>query len=216
MNKKQAFIVVLGDLVGSRRIEDRASFEQKIRTTVADVTTKYKDEWIAPLAFEKGIDEVGAVIKNKAALYHIITEVNDSIAPQKIRFVAYKGKIDLGLQDADVSSMDGEAFHTAAAMMTQLKASGMALKCNTGDNLFDMAMENQLNALQILKDNWTERQRQIFNLYKTVNNQAEAAKQLNISQQAVSNALQQIDAFKIIELQNNIVRWLKANEDKDA
>src|ERR1043165_112903 len=105
MNKKQANIVVLGDLVGSRNIAEREKFEKILRKTIEAVVTKYKAEWIAPLAFEKGIDEVGAVIKNKTALYHIISEVNDQIAPQKIRFVAYQGNIDVGLKEGNVATM---------------------------------------------------------------------------------------------------------------
>lgn len=216
MIKKQAYLVVLGDLIASRKIKERKKFERKLKKTVEEVIAKFKNEWVAPLAFEKGIDEVGAVIKNKTALYHIINHVNNSIAPQKIRFVAYKGTIDIGMKTKDITAMDGEAFHTAAYMMTQLKASGMLLSCNTGNSLFDMAMENQVNAMHILKQKWTERQRQIFQLYTEVGNQGETAKKLKVSQQAISNALQQIDAFQIIELQNNIARWLKENENKDA
>jgi predicted transcriptional regulator len=49
-----------------------------------------------------------------------------------------------------------------------------------------------------------------------VNNQAEVAKQLNITQQAISNALQQIDAFKIIQLEKNICEWLQTYKGKNA
>jgi hypothetical protein len=216
MKEKQPYIVVLGDLVGSRKIEDREKFEKQVKQVISSVVEKYEQEWVAPLAFEKGIDEIGAVIKDRTALYNIISDVNNAIAPQKIRFVAYRGNIDLGLEEKEITAMDGEAFHTAASMMQQLKTSGMLLQCNTGDPLFDKALENQVNALGILKDNWTERQREIFNLYKALNNQAEAAKRLNITQQAISNALQQVDAFKIIELEKNILSWLNDSKGKDA
>jgi hypothetical protein len=216
MNEKQPYIVVLGDLIGSRKVEDRKNFEIKLKKAIATIVERYQHEWVAPLAFEKGIDEIGAVIKNRAALYNIIADVNNAIAPQQIRFVAYKGKIDLGLKERDITAMDGEAFHSAAAMMQELKASGMILKCNTTDPLFDKALENQVNAISILKENWTERQREIFNLYKELNNQAEAAKRLQITQQAISNALQQIDAFKIIDLEKNILSWLHHTTTKHA
>jgi hypothetical protein len=216
MKEKQPNIVVLGDLIGSRKIADRTAFEKKLKKVIAAIVETYEQEWVAPLAFEKGIDEIGAVVKDSVAVYNVVTEVNNAIAPQKIRFVAYRGTIDLGLKEKDITAMDGEAFHTAAAMMQQLKVSGMILQCNTGDPLFDKALENQLNAISILKENWTDRQREIFNLYEKVNNQAEVAKQLNITQQAISNALQQIDAFKIIQLEKNIREWLQAYKGKNA
>jgi hypothetical protein len=60
---------------------------------------------------------------------------------------------------------------------------------SVGDDIIDIAITNQVNLIQLLRNNWSARQRQIIKEYEKLNNQYKVAEKLGTSQQNISAAI---------------------------
>lgn len=208
MDKNNAF-VLLGDVVGSRKIGDRVHFDKKLQAGLGVVTKMFQNAFVLPLQVWKGLDEVAAVLRSPDELYPVLSVIQDSVAPQKFRFVVVEGKIDVMPGNGDVRQADGAAFHQAAESMQVLKKEGLLFNCKTGLPVWDAAYSTQVNLLMLLKEGWTERQRSIYNAYLKSGRQEEVAAELQVTQQTVSKTLQAIKAAQVQKLEAALQTWTK-------
>ncbi len=181
--------VLLGDVRGSRGIADREGFRKRLVRACSQVNQAHGSELAAPCELLKGIDEVGAVLGTLGSAYDIMSRLLTAIEPAGMRFVLIRGSIDVKADSGEISLMDGPAFHEAARAMTELKRLGLTLWMRAGDELVDVAIEGEVNLLWLLKWMRTERQEEVITAYEETGNQAEAARALGVSQQAVSGVL---------------------------
>jgi DNA-directed RNA polymerase specialized sigma subunit len=113
-------------------------------------------------------------------------------------------------EDKDVRNADGAVFHTAAAQMLQLKKDALLFSCHTGNDIRDKALMTQVNLLMLTKEDWTERQRNIFMKYAKSGRQEEVAQGLKVTQQTVSKALKAIKAVQVQKLEQALNEWCLA------
>ena len=207
--KKSNLFVLLGDVVDSRKIENRTAFDKKLQESLSAATRMFGNAFVLPLQAWKGLDEVAAVLATPYELYPLLSVIQDRVAPQKFRFVLAEGSIDVMPQNGDVREADGSAFHGAAESMQQLKREGLLFSCKTGNALWDTAYSTQVNLLLLLKDDWTERQRSIYTAYVKSGRQEEVAATLQVTQQTVSKTLQAIKAAQVQKLEAALQNWTK-------
>ena len=209
MNKKK-YLVVLTDIVDSRKITNRQAFRRVLNRAILRVNRMYVHAFIAPIKIQKGIDELAMVIKPQYqhTIYTIINELNNTVAPVDMRYAIVRGKIDTGFTQHDVSKMDGDAFHKAAAGIALLKENELTIYIKTDNTYFDTHFQAQANLLQILKNTWTIKQRKIYTLYKQLNNQHKVAQKMNVSQQTISKVLHSIQAKQVLQVEQNFEYWL--------
>lgn len=187
---QKQFIVLLGDIVHSRRIKNRKEFQQKLKQACNSVNLQYKGELHAEMKLIKGVDEIGGVYNRPDRLYDSISIIMDGIFPQKMRFVCISGQIDVGLMQKNVSKMDGPAFHKAAENIDLLrKRPEMLFHVELGNHILDIAICGQINLLLLYRDNWSQTQFDLIQEYRKCDNQAQVAEKFGISQQAVSKSL---------------------------
>lgn len=201
--------VFLADVVNSRRIADRVAFDKKLQAALQAVNKKFENAFALPLQVWKGLDEVAAVLKNPFELYPIISVIQNSVAPEKFRFVLVQGHIDVVPQNRDVRQADGAAFHQAAESMQGLKKEGLLFSCKTENAVWFRAFSTQVNLLLLLQDDWTERQRSIYTAYVKSGRQEEVAAELQVTQQTVSKTLQAIKAAQVQKLEAALQAWVK-------
>ena len=202
--------VLLADVVGSRSIQNRQRFDIAFEQGMEKTMQLYADAFEMPLKTWKGLDEIAAVLKKPHLVYGIMNELQNSIAPDKLRFVLVQGTIDIVPEDKDVRNADGTVFHIAAAQMLQLKKEALLFSCQTNDAVRDKALMTQVNLLMLLKEDWTERQRNIFIEYAKSGRQEEVAQQLKVTQQTVSKALKAIKAVQVQKLEQALNEWCLA------
>ena len=209
MNKKK-YLVVLTDIVDSRKIINRQAFRRALNRAILRVNRMYIHAFIAPIKIQKGIDELAMVIKPQYqnTVYTIMNELNDNVAPVTMRYAIVRGKIDTGFTQHDVSKMDGDAFHKAAAGIALLKENELTIYIKTDNTYFDTHFQAQANLLQILKNTWTIKQRKIYTLYKQLNNQYKVAQKMNVSQQTISKVLHSIQAKQVLQVEQSFEYWL--------
>ena len=209
MSKQAQFSVLLADVVGSRRIADRAAFDKKLQAALKEVGKTYENAFILPLQVWKGLDEVAAVMQSPGELYPVLSVIQAVVAPEKFRFVLVQGSIDVMPRNKDVRGADGTAFHRAAEAMQALKKEGLLFSCQTGNALWDTAFSTQVNLLLMIKSGWTERQQNIYTAYVKTGRQDAVAESLNVTQQTVSKTLQAIQAAQVQKLEAALQSWTK-------
>lgn len=207
MKKDPELYVVLTDVVASRNIPDRKRFKKIFEAAIQKINVVFAADLQLPVQGWKGLDEAAALIKNPACLYKLIDMLNTLLAPEQMRMVLVKGAVELPAT-ANIASADGTAFHQAAALMTSLKDQGLLLAASTGNEDQDRLLQLNINALQLLKSDWTERQRRMYAAYVASGNQEAVAKSLDVTQQTVSKTLKAINAAQVQLLEKSLQQWL--------
>ena len=207
MKKSMTRVVLLGDVVASRKIKGRKKFEARMAAAVRKAVQLHAAAYEMPLKTWKGLDEVAAVLKKPALVYRIIDTIQNELAPERMRFVMVMDALDILPASKDVTQADGAAFHKAAAMMVALKGKGLLFAADTGNTVRDKALSTQLNLLLLVKQDWTERQRKIFDQYLKTGRQEEVARQMKVTQQGVSKTLKAIHAFPVQQMEEDFLNW---------
>lgn len=186
---KKKMYVMLGDVISSRRIRDRENFQRKFEKLCKKINTQYNEDIFADFKILKGIDEIGGVLLNISNIYKIISTTFEQLYPNLIRFVLVFDYIDTGQDTKDITKMDGPVFHKATDIMKNLKKSKLMYNMSIADEIIDIAITGQINLILLFKNKWSENQHKIVIKYEKNKNQYEVAKDLRISQQAVSKIL---------------------------
>lgn len=180
-------VVVLGDIIESRDLDDRAAFAHRVRGVIEEVNGSFGDDLAAPFTMLKGIDEFVGVLASVAPLYRVFDAIQRGIAPVEARVVAVAGEIDVASDDA--AGLDGPAFHEADELLGALERRDLFVDAAVGDAAFDALIAGEANALHLLKRRWTDRQREVIARYRETGTQTATAEALGVSQQTVSDVL---------------------------
>ncbi|WP_456473808.1 SatD family protein [Candidatus Pyrohabitans sp.] len=186
---RERLYVVLGDVVSSRRLVDRAEFQNKLEKTCKEINKTYAEDIYADFKILKGTDEIAGVLSDLSNIYKIISTIQEQLYPNYMRFAVVLDRIDTALETKDAALMDGPAFHKASDIMNKLKKSKLMFDMSVSDKIVDTAISGQINLILLLKKNWSPKQRQIVGEYEKTKNQSKIAKKLGITQQAVSKIL---------------------------
>jgi hypothetical protein len=186
---KQMLYVMLGDVIASRKIEDKESFQRKLEKVCLKVNRNFAEDIYVDFKILKGIDEIEGVLLNIASVYKIMDTMLEQFYPNSMRFALVLDYIDTAVEGCEVSRMDGPAFHRASDLMKNMKGSRLMFRMSIGDEIMDKTVAGEINLLFLLKKGWSTGQRRILREYRKTGTQNMAAKALGITQQAVSKAL---------------------------
>jgi len=204
--ESKVFTVIVGDLLHSRESSGRRQLSHKIRLAIDYLSREFREEFSAPLILTRGIDELSGVLKRANMSYRICTFLNEQVYPHLFRFAVVRGRLDIAINSKDASRIDGPAFHTAADMIQRAKKKNLYYCFNLGFRFaeFDPWLNELANLLHILRSGWSGHQRRVVQLYKKFGSQKSVAKELGITQQAVSDALRQAHWKEVKRAENMI------------
>lgn len=203
-------LVLLGDVVDSRHVDDREAFGRRLADACAAVTDAHGDAFDAPLEPLKGVDEIGGVLTDPAVLYDVLDGLRDRLHPQELRVAVAAGEVDVGVDTGEVARMDGPAFHRADELLTGLAGSPLRVALDLDTAPLDAAIADEVNLLFRLKAGWTDHQRRVVDAYRRAGSQSAAAADLGVSQAAVSQALSRADYATVREIETRLRRTLRA------
>jgi hypothetical protein len=120
VQKKQKAIAVIGDLIDSKKIEDRFSFQQRFAANLEDIS-----QWRAtsPYTLTLG-DEFQALYTDGRGLFCDLFRIRECIYPVRCRFSVAIGEITTPINSQRAIGMDGPAFHLARERINHLKKTG--------------------------------------------------------------------------------------------
>jgi hypothetical protein len=120
------FIVVIGDIVASRALAQRAVFQRRFSKAL-DERTREARHLASPFTITLG-DEFQAVYRKADLLLADAFTIMAEIHPVRTRLAYGVGELSTRINPAQALGMDGPAFHDARAALTLLKESGRLLR----------------------------------------------------------------------------------------
>jgi hypothetical protein len=204
--------VLLGDIISSKKIKDRAKFQKRLINSCNNINEAYGNDLIAKMKIIKGSDEIGCLLGNLTPLYNIIDEIFKDIFPVKIRFVLVYGEIDTGLGTKDISQMDGPAFHQASKLIVDLKKEKLIFNMHTSNKVMDVLISNNINLIYLIKSRWSPTKLEIIQAYERWGDQKKVAGELGISQQSVSYHLKSSNWKEIKKIERELIRSFNIND----
>ncbi len=113
-------IVLVGDLVASRRIVERSAVQEKLRACLRQLNSKKREGLVSPYTITLG-DEFQAVFSTPDRLFRDALTVLIALYPVEVRFSFAVGDISTAINTKQAIGMDGPAFHEARATIDRLK-----------------------------------------------------------------------------------------------
>lgn len=192
------YIAIIGDIVNSKRLDDRNTVQMKLNSLLKNINLKYTDSIASNFMITLG-DEFQGLLKYGNNIMDIISEIEIEMHPVKLRFGIGIGSIVTEINRELPLGADGPAYHNARKVIEELKKLEKRYMANysnimiasEGDNLnIDMLLNSVFSLCFTIRNKWTDRQREIiFSYIKNEKNQYEAAEKLEIGQPSVNKAL---------------------------
>ncbi|HEM46095.1 MAG TPA: hypothetical protein ENO23_03520 [Alphaproteobacteria bacterium] len=181
------YVVVIGDLVGSRELPDRASAQDRLREAVAAFNERSGDVLAAPLDVTGG-DEMKTILEDPAVAVDVITQLSDALHPIGITWGVGRGALATSWVP-DVGNLDGPCFHRARRANEEASKEGVWAKALGFSPLDDEVASALLRLVGAIRASWTEKQVEYVRSVR-VKSQKETAGDLGVTEGAVSQSLQ--------------------------
>lgn len=201
--------VVVGDVVGSRSVDDREALRDDLEAAVAAANAEVGDRLVAPFAILKGVDEVAGVLADTAGADRALWALAEGIHPTGIRFAVVRGEVDVGVDSGDVAAMDGPAFHEADRVLEAVAADdrhvGLSID-GAGEPVVVELLEALANLLLAWKGEWTARQAELVGRYRGAASMTALAEAEGITVQVVSKTLARAGAETVLRTETGMSR----------
>jgi len=203
---------VLGDVVDSRAVEDRAALRRRLEDACERVSDAHADAVVAPFTPLKGVDELAGVLSTPAPVYDVVDRFRAALHPHELRVGVAAGEIDVGTGSNDPAAMDGPAFHRADELLVDIEGTAFRFAMDLGDEHLDTVVADEVNLLLFRKREWTDHQREVVRRYREAGSQAGVAAAMDVSQPAVSRTLERAMWPTIREIEGRLRATLERYE----
>ncbi|MBI3189054.1 MAG: hypothetical protein HYZ33_00235 [Ignavibacteriales bacterium] len=206
----KSYYIFLTDIIRSRQLADnRQAATKKLKVVLNEINSKYSSALFAPLEITRG-DEAAAVLFSVEQLYDIIITISNTLLPFHARFAVSYNTLTAGITSRKSSEMDGPAFYIADEVMNKMKKTQKVFQLNTGNDTLDFPITSLVNMLLFRREQCTDFQRNVADMYRKGLKQNEIANKLKRSQQQVSQAMRALPADIYFESEENVSFLLKS------
>lgn len=217
------YCALIGDIVGSRQLDQRWEVQEKLKAVLSDVNRRFEEDLAAKFTITLG-DEFQGLLASTEELLVLVDTIRLSMHPVKIRFGIGIGPMATKINEKAALGADGPAYHVAREGLSTVKAlnnkyvQGFSdTRCYYYDpktgSTNELAIFNAaLSAIGFIADKWTEKQRDIIKELESSDlSQREIGKKLAITQSSVQRRLDSAGYYTYIkarELANNYLNDL--------
>ena len=113
--------VLIGDIVSSRQITDRALIQDRLAATLEELNNRQDPDLASPYTITLG-DEFQAVFNRADTLFCDAVAILLALHPEQVRFSFGIGAIETPINPNRAIGMDGPAFYNARKGIEELKA----------------------------------------------------------------------------------------------
>ena len=185
-NKSWAkYLAIIGDVVGSRELQDRGAVQQQLRVGISRVNKQFSSSIASNFILTIG-DEFQGLLRDVDKIPQLLAVLRSEIHPIEQRVGVGIGGLDTELEAVAIG-MDGPCFHRARSAIDRAKARGTYVEVETEEQ--DEAFRIYALLYSGIRGHWTPRQRQVFDLSMSKKTGKTIAEQLGISPSAVSQHL---------------------------
>lgn len=182
-------IVLIGDIIASRKIKNRASLQKQLKSVIRQLNRK-NPNLLSPYTITLG-DEFQAVYAKAEHLFSDLVNILLALYPEKVRFSIGIGTIDTPINKQQAIGMDGPAFYLARKGIEQLKASGYLFIVNGLDDEQQDIVNNSLFLVSHQLCKWKQSRLNVFQLLQQGFAVADMTKKLKLSDKAIYKSIDQ-------------------------
>ena len=204
--RPQKYLAIIGDVVSSRELQERGFVQGQLRAGIDRVNEQFAPQIASKFVLTIG-DEFQGLLKEVQELIRLLAVLRLAIHPIEQRIGIGVGTLDTSLQEVALG-MDGPCFHRARNAIERSKFKGTSIEVETGRE--DDPFRIYALLYTALRQGWTSRQRQVFDLSMAGDAGKDIARELGISPSAVSQHLKAAEADRI---HNATDIWLEALTD---
>lgn len=213
-------VVLLADVKGSRRMDERDAWADRLRDTLGALNRTYSRSLEGRFEVQKGVDEFGAVLRVGAPVGNVLVRLWCDLHPIPVRISLVKGELDVAPSPQtprrrlpSVTRFDGPAFHAAADGLARVEKEGGYLALRLNQSHLDEMLAHYANLAYLHLLRATPRQKELLLAYEEMGSQVKVAQTHGISQPAVSEALAATHARTLLPALALLRSMLNAPED---
>lgn len=205
--KETIYFALMGDVVGSREMEDRASVQRELRDTLDELNRELSGDVLAASLQLTAGDEIQALLSAPEAAVDILVRLADRLHPAALVWGLGAGEIATDL-DPDVAVLDGPCFHRAREALGTASDDETWLGVRGFPSPHGEVLSTLFRLLRRLRADWTETQaRYVREARERL--QKEVAAQFGVHESSVSKVLRAA-SFREIEAGERAARELLA------
>lgn len=220
------YFAIIGDIINSKSIANRAEFQKKLRGSLDRINSDYYSEIAANFVITLG-DEFQGLLTSPEFILEILERIKFAIYPVKVRFGIGIGGIDTEISREMAIGADGPAYYHARNMINELKAnekskmsaiSDIRLKADDKASILDLINSN-LSLCSFIESKWTKKQRDLIGedlLQNQNQSQRKIALKFNLSQSSVQRRFKSAGYYSYLNAQKTVKKilieeWSAAN-----
>ena len=201
------YIVVIGDLVGSRELPDRAGAQERLREAVFSFNERYEGRLAAPLELTGG-DEMKTITEDPALAIDLVSGLSEELHPLELAWGVGRGPLESSWADR-VGALDGPCFHRAREAVQDASEEGIWAAALGFSDLDDHVLTSLFRLTGALRESWTETQWGYVRSVRT-RTQKETAEAFGVTPGAVSQSLTRAQFRDVMAAEDAIRRLLEA------
>jgi len=181
-----SYLALMGDLVGSRDVPDRAALQRRLTGLLSDLNELHHEGMEAPLRVVRG-DEFQGLLRAPHLLVPLITAIEDAMHPIRVTFGVGWGALSTD-PGPDVGALDGPAFHRCREALDEARRHGRWAQAQGLGPSLDALLTSHLSLLDAVRSRWTETQRRYVRAARS-RLQRQVAEEFGVSESTVSKSL---------------------------
>lgn len=180
------YVVVIGDVVESRELTDRASAQDELRSVI-DVFNRERDDALAAPLKLTGGDEMKTLLEDPVLAVDVIVQVTEAAHPIALAWGIGRGPLATSWVP-DVGELDGPCFHRARRAIEAASADKAWARASGFSEVDDVVVSALFRLLGSIRSSWTDKQRTYVRSVRRKSQRA-TAKELGVTEGAISHSL---------------------------
>ena len=192
------YIALIGDIIESKKIQDRAQVQQHLLQLMKELNQQYQNYLVSPFTVTTG-DEFQALFSPNSYIFQIIDQISVAFTPYEIRFGIGVGDMITEINKEQSIGSDGPAYWLAREAINHIHD-----KNDYGINHISVFLANEevswtvnamLAACSFIQSKWTEVQYDVLkqllaeNIYDETFSHKEIARLLGITPSAFNKRI---------------------------
>ena len=192
------YIALIGDIIESKKIQDRAQVQQQLLRLMKELICQYQDYLISPFTVTTG-DEFQALFSPNSYMFQIIDQLSVAFSPYEIRFGIGVGEMVTEINKEQSIGSDGPAYWLAREAINHIHDKNdygiNHISVFLADEEVTWTVNAMLAACSFIQSKWTEVQYDVLkqllteNIYDETFSHKEIARSLGITPSAFNKRI---------------------------
>lgn len=213
--ESKKYLAIKADIINSRQSNDRNKVQKSLSNALENINESYATSIASKFMITSG-DGFQGLMTTGIHLFDIIGVLESAVAPLKLRFGIGIGTISTDINVENSAVIDGQSYHHADAMLTQveiLEGQYSSLSTNVliqSETQHDGLLNALFSLRYVVKSSWTNRQSEVIQVFISMNEkQYETAEKLKVNQSTISRTLKSTDYFSLKEAEKEVVKFIE-------